>query len=164
MRLLNICRRKGTFVMPALLRITGRIHLEQFWPVGTSDADTSKIKVDVTPGGFAWAADGETFKVTHAFDNARVQGKSRDPIIKNGCITVRLQGIDAPELHYKASGLPSSRPDATAAKRKAFNAWNKTERRQYWAESATVALADRLADFGGDSYLDIPAFLRRQAD
>jgi endonuclease YncB( thermonuclease family) len=67
-------------------------------------------------------------------------------IDKNGRITVRLQGIDAPELHYRAGPLAKSRPEVTPAKRQEFNALNKIARRQYWAETATVALARKLAN------------------
>ena len=39
--------------MPAgLLEVDGSIDLAQFWPVGSSDADTSQIHVDVGAGAF----------------------------------------------------------------------------------------------------------------
>ncbi len=134
--------------MTGLLRIRGFIELEQFWPSGESDADTTKIQVTVDNMSFAFAMDQKLFKTTHAFEGASVRGtSSRTLIDSKNRITVRLQGIDAPELHYKASALKSKRKDVTAAKRKAYNEANK-ERRQFLAETATVALAKKLKTFG----------------
>src|SRR5215471_12086051 len=42
---------------------------------------------------------------THVFDHAVVKGQTSKPAIKNGHITIRLQGIDATELHYQPSAL-----------------------------------------------------------
>ncbi len=142
--------------MTGLLRIKGRIALDQFWPEGSSDADTSKIKVTVDKSSFAFAADGRRFTPTTVFTRAQVRGKSRKMLITNdkdgnGQITVRLQGIDATELHYRAGALASDRADVTPTKRAAYNSWNAQERRQYWAETATVALAKKLSAFGTDS-------------
>ena len=135
--------------MAGLLRIRGSIDLEQFWPDGESDADTSKVKVTVSDTSFSFAADGKSFKRTRAFIGASVRGTSKDLVIDSKTrITVRLQGVDAPELHYRAGGLPRSRTDVTQAKRDAYNAENRVQRRQYWAESATVALARKLAGYG----------------
>jgi endonuclease YncB( thermonuclease family) len=135
--------------MSGLLRIRGVIDLTQFWPGGSSDADTSKVKVNVRPGSFAFAADGKKFKPTRALDKAIVVGASKKPVIDaRSRVTVRLQGIDAPELHYKAPALRKSRTEVTATKRTAYNAENKTERRQYWGETATLALAQKLSTFG----------------
>lgn len=137
--------------MPGRLRIRGTIDLAQFWPDGESDADTSKVKVTVDPNdanAFSFAADGKRFRATSAFEGAIVVGSVRRPAIDaKGRVTVRLQGIDAPELHYRAAPLPRDRAGVTPAKREAYNAWN-VERRQFWAETATVALAVKLARFG----------------
>jgi endonuclease YncB( thermonuclease family) len=131
-----------------ILRIRGSIELDQFWPQHDSDADTSKVKVHVAAGSFAFSRNGRTYKTTRAYDNAFVRGASRDAVIENGRITVRLQGIDAPELHYRAPALSRSRSGVTDAQRAAFNKENRTERRQHLAESATVALARKLAGYG----------------
>jgi endonuclease YncB( thermonuclease family) len=73
---------------------------------GSSDADTSKVKVSVDADSFAFAANGKTFRKTTVFKNASVIGASKKLVIdKNNKVTVRLQGIDAPELHYKAAPL-----------------------------------------------------------
>jgi hypothetical protein len=39
--------------------------------------------------------DAAPFQATHVFDNAIVKGRTRKPPIKNGHVTIRLQGIDA---------------------------------------------------------------------
>jgi endonuclease YncB( thermonuclease family) len=147
-----------------LLRIRGVIDLTQFWPGGSSDADTSKVKVNVGKGSFAFAADGKKFKPTTALDKAIVVGASKGPVIDaQSRVTVRLQGIDAPELHYKAPALRKSRSEVTPARRAAYNTQNKTERRQFWGETATLALAQKLSTFGAGaircevySYVDHP--------
>lgn len=129
--------------MPGILRIKGTIELGQFWPSGESDADTTKIKVMVDSHSFAFATNGSSFRTTRVFEGAYSIGTGRHELIKNGKITVRLQGVDAPELHYNAPPLKTS-PIVTDAKRKAYNEANRPKRRQYLAETATVALARRL--------------------
>ena len=137
--------------MPGILRVRGTIEIDQFWPHGESDADTTKIKVNVDENAFAFAANGTTFKTTKAFFGAFVRGASKKAMIDNkGRITVRLQGVDAPELHYRAAALRKG-ASISDAKRTKFNTLNKVERRQYWAESATVALARKLSNFGTSS-------------
>jgi endonuclease YncB( thermonuclease family) len=86
-----------------LLTITGSIDLGQFWPHAGSDADTEKVTL--APPGASVPASFNAFryngKVTHAFDQARVIGRISQPVINNkNEITIRLQGIDAPELPY----------------------------------------------------------------
>lgn len=101
-----------------LLRVSGTIQLDQFWPSGSADADTAKILVDVGPGAFRFrAAPGGTFGNTRAFDNATVVGRGRRPAIRNGQVTVRLQGIDAPELHYRPTSHRTDRQGRTARQR-----------------------------------------------
>jgi endonuclease YncB( thermonuclease family) len=95
-----------------MLRVKGTIDLSQFWPTGKkgnilSDADT--IHVQVNPAtSFEFEGD-----VTRAFDYAWITTRknkdgTRSPIYvivsqatANAHIKVRLQGIDAPELHYR---------------------------------------------------------------
>jgi len=132
-----------------LLRIQGVIDLAQFWPGGSADADTSKVKVTVGKGSFAFAADGKKFRSTNVLDKAIVIGASKKPVIDaQSRVTVRLQGIDAPELHYKSGPLAKSRPEVTPSRREAYNTENRTERRQYLGETATVAMAQKLGTFG----------------
>jgi endonuclease YncB( thermonuclease family) len=138
------------------LRITGIIELDQFWPVSDSDADTTKIKLTVGDNSFEYRENGETnFKVTKVFKDAVSRGQGTRAVIKTSkktgdqTITVRLQGVDAPELHYRAAPLKTS-PEITPEKRAAFNELNK-ERRQCFAESATVALFKHLQQFSKGS-------------
>ncbi len=64
-----------------------------------------------TPSTLQVAAVEFNGKRTHVFDHALVQGRTRKAVLdaKHG-MTVRLQGVDAPELHY--------RPDVNASKAK----------------------------------------------
>lgn len=134
--------------MARLLKVEGRIALDQFWPLGSSDADTTKIKLSVEPGAFFFDFDGKGFQRTDVFEGAEARGTGRKQVIsKERKITVRLQGVDAPELHYKAAALKKS-ADITAEERKKFNTINREGRRQFLAESATVALAKFLAGLG----------------
>ena len=140
------------------LRITGIIELDQFWPVRDSDADTTKIKLTVGDNSFEYKEDGATsFKKTTVFKDAISRGQGSRPVIKTSkktgeqTITVRLQGVDAPELHYKAAALKTS-PEITPAKRAKFNELNE-ERRQCFAESATVALFKHLQQFSADQVI-----------
>ncbi len=131
------------------LKIAGSIDLTQFWPTGKSDADTTKIIL--TPHSFLYQTDGAAeFKETNVFQNARVKSEAGlEPVVhyKNTSqprINIRLQGIDAPELHYKLYGkLPKGHlsPEEYGRLKKA-NAEN--EFRQYLAETATVELQKML--------------------
>ena len=134
--------------MPGILRVRGTIDLDQFWPDGDADADTSKVKVTVGKDSFAFAADGKTFKKTDVYFDAYCVGASKKKVVDaKDRITVRLQGVDAPELHYQAPALKKN-PPVSDAKRKKFNLENKPKRRQYLAETGTVALCKKLAAFG----------------
>jgi endonuclease YncB( thermonuclease family) len=126
-----------------VLTVTGMIDLAQFWPQGTSDADTAKILVHVVgPSSFSFQkTPGAPAKPTSAFAGAFMKGsdsvdkktgKRRKPkmvISSKSQITVRLQGIDAPELHY--------RPPR-----------GHINLRQHFGESATIGLATFLKTFG----------------
>ena len=115
-----------------LLRIKGSIDLNQFWPTGKSpnilsDADTVHVQVDPKT---SFVFEGN---ITRAFDFAWVTTRkhkdgSRSPnyvIVSqqtgNAHVKIRLQGIDAPELHYRVDQ-------------------KKTEVRQNWGKRATFEL------------------------
>jgi endonuclease YncB( thermonuclease family) len=122
-----------------LLEVDGSIDIAQFWPVGSSDADTSQIKVDVTGNAFRFRPhDSAPFQVTHALDSAKVKGSATYDAIRNGKITVRLQGMDAPELHYRPAAA-KKKADQTEEQHTLYLKWN-LEFRQLLAESATIAL------------------------
>jgi len=131
-----------------LLRVKGTIDVGQFWPRGTSDADTAVILVgvDATSAFRFQEKPGGAFKTTHAFEGAMVHGKQgpKPPVDAKGRIRVRLQGIDAPELHYEPAPLGKSLK-ATLAKRviAAYGALAH-KYRQHWGESAAFALLNFL--------------------
>lgn len=137
------------------LRIHGIIDIKQFWPIGSSDADTTKFKLIIEEDSFEYKDDGEEdFSPTVVFKDAISKGQGSKPVINTSkrdgtkTITIRLQGIDAPELHYKAAPLKSS-SGATTEDRAKFNFINE-ERRQHFAESSTFALAKHLEKFTDD--------------
>lgn len=136
-----------------LLRVTGTIDLKQFWPVGTSDADTTSILVTVGGDDISFRpSPGEPFQVTHVFEDVTVIGRVRKAAIRNGRITIRLQGIDACELHYCPAEAKKFKKPLTEEEEKQhalYLDWNK-QYRQYFAETATVRLHGMLAGFGED--------------
>ena len=80
-----------------LLTVSGSIELPQFWPTGGSDADTASITVNAK--SFEFTADpSKKPRRTRVFEGAKVGKKL--VIRGGGKVTVRLQGIDAPELHF----------------------------------------------------------------
>lgn len=119
-----------------LLRVTGTIDINQFWPTGAahnvlSDADTVHVKVDPAT---SFVFEGN---VTRAFDFAWVKmNKSKtgnltpqyvivSQTTPDAHIKIRLQSIDAPELHYR---VDQSKPEV----------------RENWGERATLELRNYL--------------------
>lgn len=147
--------------MPAgLLELTGTIDLAQFWPSGESDADTVKVLVS-GPNAFRFTPHGGNPKVTHAFEGAQIKGKVSKPAIDQvGRVTIRLQGIDAPELHYRPTAPTLGGQKPNAVQRAAFNTANGNFR-QPIGEGATVALGKFLATFGKSP---LKAVVRTQVD
>ena len=112
------------------LTFKGTIDLNQFWPQNAksgnpydSDADTVKVKIDPKSVTFT-SSSGNTKKTlvlnkAGFWHNIKKKGgivqKHFSPVIdKKGMINMRLQGIDAPELHYM-TGTPESRGTALNA-------------------------------------------------
>lgn len=127
-----------------ILRVDGMLNIEQFWYQGDSDADTTKIEVGVNPDAFQFQSrPGTSFQVTQAFKNTEVRG---NPTIRNEKITVRLQGVDAPELHY----IPQPFKRFTEREKLKFQEWNH-KFRQKMAETATNALYEFLKQAGASS-------------
>src|SRR5213596_2593868 len=124
-----------------LLKVKGRINIGQFWPNGESDADTTKVLVDVDQNAFTFQPKPTSkFMTTHVFRDATIIGKVRKKVIdKKNRITVRLQGIDAPELHYTATPLKKIPEE----KREQFKKFNK-KYRQHLGETATINLRNLL--------------------
>jgi endonuclease YncB( thermonuclease family) len=134
-----------------LLKVTGTLTLNQFWPSGQSDADTAHVAVKVAQNAFKFQTHpGAPFKATHVFDKARVKGKfaPKPAIDKQGRITVRFQGIDAPELHFSPTPLTKKeKSQLTSAQLQQFKQLNK-KYRQLFGETATVNLHQELAKTG----------------
>lgn len=133
------------------LIIDGMLDVSQFWPTGESDADTTKIVIDIS--GMAAPIHYQPFptapaEATDVYDGAVVRpfGASK-PVIKNGKLTVRLQGLDAPELHVQPGALTKVK-----WKGKALGSLKGTglvkKFRQAQAETAVVRLAAFLASVG----------------
>jgi endonuclease YncB( thermonuclease family) len=73
---------------------------------------------------------------------ARVFGRIRTPVLDaSNRLTVRLQGIDAPDLHYRPSPLP--RTGIAPEQRQAYRPFDRSYR-QHFAETATRNLAELL--------------------
>src|SRR5436190_5151659 len=152
---LIIRQRLSTRTSPETLMVEltaeGTLELKQFWPQGQSDADTAKVIV--TLDGFTLRTlPGGTPRATHVFDGAKVKGKGGTKAVLTAAnkLTVRFQGIDAPELHYRAPPLKGG--SASAEVRKQYNTLNR-DFRQPLGETATVALGEFLAKQGLD---DLP--------
>jgi endonuclease YncB( thermonuclease family) len=136
-----------------LLKIEGTLDLKQYWPNGGSDADTSKLIVNIDPAkSFSFREEGSTtFKATKVFVGATVTGKAKSPkkvISQKNAVTIRLQGIDAPELHFNLIGYTPSLPKnfgrpLTQAEKNRLKPVNK-KFRQTFGETATVSLLDLL--------------------
>lgn len=111
----------------AKVEILGVVDVEQFHPLGDSDADTVVVQVKEI------RVDGE---LTKQFEGAFVldHGEPR-ALIRNGCVRVRLEGLDAPELHY-----PTTEPDPVARPNATF--------RQARGAACTKALAEALGGSG----------------
>jgi len=132
-----------------LLKVTGTLDLVQFWPGGESDADTAKVLLKANAFKFQ-KHPGAPFKVTHVFDAANVKGKfGPSPAIdKKNRITIRFQGIDAPELHFRASPVSKKlKAQMTPAQLAKLKLLNKNYR-QLFGETATVKLGQFLSTTG----------------
>ena len=147
-----------------LLTVTGTLALDQFWPTGESDADTAKVVVAVVPNAFQFQADPNgPAKPTHVFDQAKVKGRfGTKPVLDTkGRLTIRFQGIDAPELHYQPAPLSKAqKAQMTADQLAAFKKLNKRYRQRF-GETSTAKLRDLLA---GDGRADLPCRVTTAVD
>ncbi len=127
-------------MLKGLLQVRGSIDLGQFWPQGESDADTTKIIVQTGGQAFRYrATPGGRPVITRVFENAVVIGSVRKPAIDSkGRLTIRLQGLDAPELHYRPTPIPKT-VLVSAAQKTRFKSVNNFYR-QHFGETATVKL------------------------
>jgi endonuclease YncB( thermonuclease family) len=113
-----------------LLEFHGPIHFDQFYyQNGDSDADTVKVEVKVNSVRFRSSKNSPWKENLHVFDDAYI-GQTKVMTKKKHTITVRLQGIDAPELHYQAQRRGLKLTDMQKKK------WMNNRFRQYWSAKA----------------------------
>src|SRR5262245_55401194 len=125
-----------------LLTIKGTLDLTKPWPDGDSDADTSKVLVTVGPKAMSYKPQGGKARdVSRIYSNAFLDKALKKPVVEESVITVRLQGVDAPELHYQPQSDPKL---GSLAKSKNNGVQVMFKYRQAQGETATVALGDRL--------------------
>jgi len=103
------------------LIIRGYFSSAQFYPQGNSDADT--MNVTIATASFVDATGKETSVYgklikAHYEDAAAPGGPTKKPVVKGGGIRVRLQGIDAPELHFQAGETFYRQPRGAYAARR----------------------------------------------
>jgi endonuclease YncB( thermonuclease family) len=92
-----------------LLVVKGWLRVDQFWPRGGSDADTATLEVLIdNQKAFVFVGDDGQRTTTRVFFNAEVIGRQGpqavvkfDKKLDSHKINVRLQGLDAPELHFQ---------------------------------------------------------------
>ncbi len=132
------------------LEVRGTVAIAQFWPVGRADADTVNVEIGLAANTFRFRpSPGAPFKATHAFDGARVRTQygatevARKTSATTRLVDVRLEGIDAPELHYRATAARK----LTTEQRKAMPAFGH-EYRQRGAESCALLMKEKLAKGG----------------
>lgn len=157
------------------LQIKGQIDLKKFWPIGKSDADTTMVILKIDKSSFKFKkTSAAAFKIIDDFEGAYLSKgfkegiEKKQPIIhvlqNSSTVTIRLQGIDAPELHYKIyfndylGNLPKSHPFAQDNKipdviKTQLDDNNKPEYRQLFAETATVKLVGLLKQANADGSL-----------
>jgi endonuclease YncB( thermonuclease family) len=91
------------------------------------------------------------------FEGAKVKGRTATAPIKNGKLTIRLQGIDAPELHYQPSPLSTAeKKGLTDAKRQAYHEVTHPYR-QFLGATTSKALHDFLGS-GGEAAIACRVF------
>jgi endonuclease YncB( thermonuclease family) len=132
-----------------MLQVVGFLSPQQLWPAGGADADTVKLQLKVGPSSFAFREEkGAPLKVTHVFEEAYTHGRVTRRAINSGKVSVRLQGLDAPELHYIPPALlsPAKRSEEQDA---LYKAWRRPYR-QPLAESAARSLLGLLSAAGKD--------------
>src|SRR6266581_8300745 len=151
-----------------LLEVQGTIDVTQFWPAGHSDADTAKVLVTVAAGTVRFREDAtKPFRTTNFLNGATVgipvKGIFKPAVNAKGQLTIRLQGIDAPELHFQPSALEASEfpgldPAGFAAVKKQYHDAKVVHPyRQLLGATTTKALHDFLAS-AGSSTLPCRAF------
>jgi len=127
--------------------IGGSVDLDQFYGRGGgSDADTVKLKMEPTQIRWKARPEDKWQKISPEFlEGANVIGK---PVLDSqGRVTLRLQGVDAPELHYPASPVETLEEASPRAQAR----WENALFRQHGAYRATVALVGMLSTYATQS-------------
>lgn len=124
------------------MEVTGTLATRIFWPAGQSDADTASVIIDVAEDSFRFRPhDDAPFRLTQFYRGATVVGRERKaPVNAAGKMTIRLQWIDATEMHYRPSPLSKQEKDAASpAKLQAFKAVNHSYRQFFGATAAKMS-------------------------
>lgn len=118
------------------LEARGTLETSTIWPAGNADADTLRVHLLQPHEGFRFRpAGGARFAPVPGLATAWIRGRVHRPLLDAaGRLSVRLEAVDAPELHYSPAGAHAGR---------AF--------RQPFAESAARALHAWLASSGSRS-------------
>lgn len=134
-----------------LMIVEGLLRTEQFWPTGTADADTTTIRVEPLNFYYQASPSAQRRKLRGtSFDGAVVVSKgTKAQVIKKGKMSVRLQGLDAPELHYRPTlgKQKAGGTEYTKVERKRFTNYNE-DYRQIYAETAASKLGGLLKALG----------------
>jgi hypothetical protein len=120
-----------------LLEAAGTIDLAQFGPSG---ADAGQVKLSEKSAFRFHTRPGVSFKITYVFEGAIVRGKvSERAVDTQKRVVIRLQGLDAPELHDRPPTPTLKNEKRTPAWRTAFNA-AKDNFRQKFGKNAVRSL------------------------
>lgn len=128
------------------LIVEGTLETKQFWPTGTADADTTTIKVKPTAFYYRSSASAPRRRLKSFAGAAAISQGTRAEVMKKGKISVRLQGIDAPELHYRPA---LGRNGYTPEQRKRFMKFNE-DYRQVYAETGASKLGSLVKASGAE--------------
>ena len=126
-----------------MLRFNATVDLSQFWPNKRSDADTMHA---VPVGPIMFEAPGKAPKAVTVFKGAWIkQRKVKDkmvpvPVLGASGFSIRVQGVDAPELHYTAQDMPSKKKLRAKGVSQTDADFAFTSFRQPFGERATAEL------------------------
>jgi endonuclease YncB( thermonuclease family) len=128
-----------------MVELHGSVDLNQFYyRGGLSDADTVKINLTVDSVRFRPDKDSQWLENLQVFFNGPYVESPKRPVVdKKNRMTIRLQGIDAPELHYRAQ-----EPRGLTEEEK--SRWLTKEFRQYWGARCTSELVNFLNQYDDD--------------
>ncbi len=103
----------------SLFILRGWFSVRQFFPSGNSDADTVKVKI-ATAAMRTEAGEKNIYgELDDAYAVQLENGKTyHDKVLSSGAVTVRLQHIDAPELHYVLGKTKFRQPRGVSSARR----------------------------------------------